>query len=183
MDHATLRSTYHTANRRVRRFRLLAMVRYGRATAIERAVWALVAFELLVFTVGVVAPPLGRLVPVGKSVVEAYDLLRETPSGRRLVRNVRRSAKGDFIYLTLGETEKDRLFDGCGREVRGVTRAVSLRAGRQYRVRHVTVITNRDVTGRAPEEIVKKEQRKYDELIKKQEKLEESIKKLKPAEG
>jgi hypothetical protein len=155
MDQQTLRTAYLIAEKRVRRFRRLAVRRFCRATAAELALWGLIAFELLVFVAGVATPPLGRLVPVGKGVSEALQMLSDTPSGRRLIRDVRRRAGGDYIYLTLGETEKDRLFDCYGREVRGVTRAVSLQSGRRFRVRHVTVITNRDVTGGHPTEILK----------------------------
>lgn len=155
MDMHEARRLYERSLIRLTRIRRLATVRVCRASRAEMVVWGLVSLELLIFAVGVVTPPLGRLVPVGRGVVQALALLDETPSGRRLIRDVRRASRGDFIYLTLGETSKDRLYDGAGREVRGVTRAVSLHDGRRYAVRHVTVITNRDITGAIPQEIVK----------------------------
>lgn len=126
-----------------------------RSTAPEKAVWAFMVLEVVVFVAGVCMAPMGRLVPVGSSVREALETLEATPSGRRLVRDVRKASRGDFIYLSLGETERDRLYDYLGREVRGVTRAVTLYDGRRYRVRHVAVITNRDVTGADVGEIAK----------------------------
>ncbi len=113
------------------------------------------AVAALVVLVGVLSPARGRLVPVGPSVTEAYRMLVSSPSGRRLVRDVCRASRGDIIYLTLGDTERDRLSDYTGWPARGVTRAITLWDGRRFRVRTVTVIVNKDYTWINPGEILK----------------------------
>ncbi len=109
----------------------------------------------LVCVVGLFTPSRGRVIPVGPSVTEAYQLLVSSPSGRALVEDVRKALRGDIVYLTLGETERDRLSDHRGRPVRGVTRAIVRWNGRKFWTRTVTVIVNRDHTRTSPGAIVK----------------------------
>jgi hypothetical protein len=104
---------------------------------------------------GVLSPARGRIVPVGPSVTEAYRMLQSSASGRKLIGDVCRASRGDIIYLTLGDTERDRLADHTGWPARGVTRAITLWDGNRFSVRTVTVIVNKDYTWINPGEILK----------------------------
>lgn len=97
----------------------------------------------------------GVILPIGKDVVSAYNLLQSTPTGKRLIKDVKSVTRGRVIFLTLGETERDDLFDECGKTVRGLTRTDFAVSGISCGIRRVTVIANRDVLGERPSEIVK----------------------------
>jgi len=128
---------------------------FTRLSPLRRAVAVFVTLDALLLAWVVLTPSPGRLIPVGQSVVGAYRLLESTPSGARLVSDVRRASRGDVIYLTAGRTEEDRLSDGWGYPARGVTRARTIWDGRRFHVRTVTVIVNDDVTWGDMTEIVR----------------------------
>jgi len=100
-------------------------------------------------------PRRGKILPVDKAISEAYELIQLSETGRNLVKLVAKEADGILIYLTLGTTERDRLFDFRGEAVRGVTRAGFQFYGDIMYPRGVTVITNRDLTGSDPLKIVR----------------------------
>lgn len=116
---------------------------------------ALGAIGCVVFLMAFTVPRRAAILPVGREVNRAFEMLRSSPTGRDLVGAVERSANGAYIYLTLGETERDELVDEYGRAVRGVTRAVTQWGGGAAMVSNVAVVTNRDLTGGLPDEIVK----------------------------
>jgi hypothetical protein len=109
------------------------------------------ALLLMAFTI----PRKAVVLPVGPEVALAFELLRNSPTGNELVRRIERSANGVYIYLSLGETERDELVDEWGRPVRGVTRAVTRVHRGTVTVSNVTIVTNRDLTAARPGEIVK----------------------------
>lgn len=97
----------------------------------------------------------GVILPVGKDVVSAYKLLQTTQTGQRLIKDVKKVTRGSIVFLTLGDTEKDNLFDEYGRTVRGLTRTEFAVSGISCGIRRVTVIANKDILGEEPSEIVK----------------------------
>jgi hypothetical protein len=97
----------------------------------------------------------GSVLPVDRDVIRAFSILQSTSTGRRLVEKVRNSTRGSYIYLTIGNTEKDNLMDECGEKVRGLTRVDFRMTQSSCSVRRVTVITNRDLVGSDVYEIVK----------------------------
>ncbi len=115
----------------------------------------LVIVEIVVLLCSVIIPEKGKILPVGKQVVEAYELLKKSPSGRRLIKRVEKTTRGSFVYLTLGNTDNDNLFDYYGEEVLAVTRAEFKFYSGMRVPRSVTVIANRDVIGSDPQEVVK----------------------------
>jgi hypothetical protein len=97
----------------------------------------------------------GSILPVDRDVVRAFEILKSTNTGRVLIERVRDVTNGSFIYLTIGNTDGDRLFDECGKKVRGLTRVDFRTTGRFCKIDRVTVITNRDLVGTDIHEIVK----------------------------
>ncbi len=97
----------------------------------------------------------GSVLPVDKDVMRAFSILQSTNTGRKLVKKVRNSTRGSYIYLTIGDTERDNLMDEAGEKVRGLTRVDFRMTQSSCSVRRVTVITNRDMVGRDVYEIVK----------------------------
>ncbi len=115
----------------------------------------LVIVEAIVLLCSVIIPERGKILPVGKQVVEAYRLLKKSPSGRKLIKKVEKTTRGSYVYLTLGDTDNDKLFDYHGEEVLAVTRADFKFYSGMRVPRSVTVIANRDVIGSDPQEVVK----------------------------
>jgi hypothetical protein len=103
----------------------------------------------------VAAPKGGKILPVDPYMVHAYSILGKTETGKQLIKRVRKSTAGSYIYLSLGSTEKDRLIDYYGDTVRGVTRATYNYYDRMLFPKSVTVITNRDLVGIAPRDIIR----------------------------
>lgn len=97
----------------------------------------------------------GSVLPVDRDVIRAFSILQSTSTGRKLVKKVRNSTRGSYIYLTIGDTERDNLMDETGEKVRGLTRVDFRMTQSSCSVRRVTVITNRDMVGRDVYEIVK----------------------------
>ena len=115
-----------------------------------------VSAALLLFMILVIcAPREGKILPVDPYMVSAYSILGKTKSGRDLIRRVKKSTAGSYIYLSLGCTERDRLTDYYGDTVRGVTRATYAFYDRLLLPKSVTVITNRDLVGTAPRDIIR----------------------------
>lgn len=97
----------------------------------------------------------GSVLPVDRDVIRAFTILQSTTTGRKLVQKVRSMTRGSYIYLTIGDTERDNLMDESGEKVRGLTRVDFRMTQSSCSVRRVTVITNRDMVGRDVYEIVK----------------------------
>jgi hypothetical protein len=102
-----------------------------------------------------VIPHGGKILPVDPHMVAAYELLGQTDSGKELLRRVKRSTAGSYIYLSLGTTERDRLIDFWGDTVRGVTRSTFEYYDRTRLPKSITVITNRDLVGTTPRDIIR----------------------------
>jgi len=109
----------------------------------------------LLFLVIQLIPHGGKILPVDPHMVKAYSLLGKTKTGRQLIKRVKKSTSGSYIYLSLGTTEKDRLVDYYGDTVRGVTRATFEYCNRLTVPKSITVITNRDLVGVAPRDIIR----------------------------
>lgn len=110
---------------------------------------------ILLFITLIITPRGGKILPVDPHMVHAYSLLSKTPTGKQLIKRVKKSTAGSYIYLSLGSTEKDRLFDYYGNSVRGVTRATFEYCNRMLVPKSVTVITNSDLIGLAPRDIIR----------------------------
>ena len=110
-------------------------------------------FLFLILLISV--PREGKILPVDPCMVDAYSILGKTATGRQLIKRVKKSTAGSFIYLSLGTTERDRLTDYYGDTVRGVTRATFGIYNRLVLPKSVTVITNRDLVGTAPRDIIR----------------------------
>jgi len=115
----------------------------------------LISGQIILLLLASIVQSRGVILPVGKEVISAYKLLQSTPSGKALIRDVRSVTRGKVIYLTLGNAERDELFDETGRQVRGLTRSNFCISGISCKVSRVTIITNKDVVGCDPQEIVK----------------------------
>lgn len=115
----------------------------------------LISGQILLLILAFTVQSRGVILPVGKEVVTAYKMLQSTPSGRRLINEVRNVTKGRVIYLTLGNSEYDELFDENGRQVRGLTRSNFHVSGTSCNIHRITVIANKDIVGENPQEIVK----------------------------
>lgn len=115
----------------------------------------LLLFEtIFIFTI-VFSPVNGVILPVGEEVCEAYDMLSSTEVGKDLIKRVKKASRGNYIYITLGDTENQNLIDYSGREVRGLTRVIRGYGAVNHHIFNTAVITNRDVTGNDPIEILK----------------------------
>ena len=110
---------------------------------------------IALFILPAAVPHQGKILPVDPYMVTAYSMLSSTKSGRQLIGRVKRSTAGSYIYLSLGSTERDRLTDYYGDTVRGVTRATYEYIDRLLLPKSVTVITNRDLVGTAPRDIIR----------------------------
>jgi hypothetical protein len=110
---------------------------------------------IALFILPAAVPHQGKILPVDPYMVTAYSMLSSTKSGRQLIKRVKRSTAGSYIYLSLGSTERDRLTDYYGDTVRGVTRATYQYIDRLLLPKSVTVITNRDLVGTAPRDIIR----------------------------
>ncbi len=121
----------------------------------RRMVLIMSSLLLILLSVSVSIQAKGSILPVDKDVVRAFKMLESTTSGRKLIKKVRNVTRGSYIYLTIGNTERDNLMDECGEKVRGLTRVDFRMSGRSCSVGRVTVITNRDLVGGDVYEIVK----------------------------
>lgn len=121
----------------------------------RRIILLMSSLLLILLTVSLSIQTKGSILPVDKDVVHAFKMLKSTTSGRKLIEKVRNVTRGSYIYLTIGNTEKDKLMDECGEKVRGLTRVDFRMSGRSCSVGRVTVITNRDLVGGDVYEIVK----------------------------
>ena len=127
-----------------------------RLLIIEYPVPSIVASAVLAFLILVVAIPReGALLPADPYIVNALSVLSTTETGKDLISRVKRSSAGSFIYLSLGTTATDHLIDLHGDTVRGVTRVTYSMSDRSILPRRVAVITNRDLVGTAPRDIIR----------------------------
>lgn len=121
----------------------------------KKVFYTFVALEAFTLICAISIPEGGKILPLGRSVVEAYHLLSKSPSGRELIKRVEKNTRGSFVYLTMGETERDELTDYNGEVVLALTRA-DFRYYDNMRIpRSITVITNKDLIGTDPREVVK----------------------------
>jgi hypothetical protein len=106
-------------------------------------------------TLLVAIPREGALLPADPNVVKALSLLSTTETGKDLIKRVKKSSAGSFIYLSLGTTTTDRLVDKYGDTVRGLTRVTYALTARSAYPQRVAVITNKDLVGTAPRDIIR----------------------------
>jgi hypothetical protein len=144
---AELRSSFSPPN-------LVVFIKYSFAPERRIAVITLLISILLLISITTIQSK-GSILPVDSDVVRAFEMLKSTNTGRVLIERVRDVTNGSFIYLTIGNTDGDRLFDECGKKVRGLTRVDFRMTGRFCKIDRVTVITNRDLVGTNIHEIVK----------------------------
>lgn len=116
---------------------------------------SLITIEIIVIVSMLFIPERGVILPIGENVCKAYDMLESTNSGKELINRVRKVSKGGYIYLFLGETEREKLMDYTGKEVRGLTRVITGYGDVDKHIFNTSVITNKDVTGEDPVEILK----------------------------
>lgn len=116
------------------------------------ATTSLCLFTLFLY---LVIPREGKILPIDPHMVSAYEILSQTDTGRDLLKRVKKSTAGSYIYLSLGTTENDRLIDFWGDTVRGVTRSTFEYYDRTRLPKSITVITNRDLVGITPRDIVR----------------------------
>jgi hypothetical protein len=127
-----------------------------RTIMVEYPVPSIAASVVLAFLVLLVAVPReGALLPADPYVVKALSLLGTTETGKDLIKRVKKSSAGSFIYLSLGTTGTDHLIDLHGDTVRGVTRVTYALTERSVLPRRVAVITNKDLVGTAPRDIIR----------------------------
>lgn len=129
--------------------------RFRKLSLTQKVFGSVIIIEAVVLICAVSIPEEGKILPIGRNVIKAYHLLKESPTGRELIKLVEKNSSGSFIYLTLGETEKDNLFDYDGEEVLACTRAEFDYYGNKCLPHSVTVIANRDMIGTDPREVVK----------------------------
>jgi hypothetical protein len=115
----------------------------------------IIAVQILTIIVALSLPRRANILPVGKEIVEAYELLGKTRTGRKLISRASQAASGSYIYLTVGDTEHDRLFDYSGEPVRALTRAVVRPGSGKCLVNRATVISNRNLLRSNVTEIAK----------------------------
>lgn len=116
---------------------------------------SLIIGQFIIILAMILTPVQSVILPIGEDVCKAYSLLESTKSGKDLIQRVKNSSRGNYIFLTLGETEREKLKDYSGKKVRGLTRVTTSFGDINFRKVNVSVITNRDVTGDNPLEIVK----------------------------
>jgi hypothetical protein len=116
---------------------------------------ALIAGTFVICVLSLVMPQRGTIIPIGTEMKQAYSMLQSTPTGRALINKVELSSKGNYVYMVLGTTDTNKLFDPSGRKVRGVTRAFFHVAQNNFIPQSIIVYTNRDITFGEPSEIVK----------------------------
>jgi hypothetical protein len=112
---------------------------------------AVLGFLLLMMAV----PQEGELLPTDPYVVNALKLLKTTEAGKDLIKRVKKSSSGSCVYLSLGSTGRDRLINPQGDTVRGVTRVTYEVSNRSILSKKVAVITNRDLVGIVPRDIIR----------------------------
>jgi len=116
---------------------------------------ALVAGTFAICVLSMVMPQRGTIIPIGTEMKQAYTMLQSSRTGRALINKAELSSKGNYIYMVLGTTDTNNLFDPSGRKVRGVTRAFFHVAQNSFIPQSIVVYTNRDITFGEPSEIVK----------------------------
>ncbi|MFP4164923.1 MAG: hypothetical protein ACLFQB_07835 [Chitinispirillaceae bacterium] len=99
--------------------------------------------------------PEGRIIPLGKEMIAAFELLKSTPTGRELIEEVEKSTRGSIVYMMLGNTEEHDLQDYHRSTVRGVTRSYFKLFSSTYTPSGILIHTNQDLTDSHPSEIVK----------------------------
>jgi hypothetical protein len=116
---------------------------------------ALVAGTFAICVLSLLMPQRGTIIPIGTEMKQAYTMLQSSQTGRALINKAELSSKGNYIYMVLGTTDTNNLFDPSGRKVRGVTRAFFHVAQNNFIPQSIVVYTNRDITFGEPSEIVK----------------------------
>lgn len=116
---------------------------------------ALISGFLVLFLISATATPKGKIIPLGKEMIAAFELLKSTQTGRELIKEVEKSTKGNIVYMMMGATESHDLTYYGGETVRGVTRTYFKSFSNLYTTSGILVYTNRDLTWGQPTEIVK----------------------------
>jgi hypothetical protein len=49
-----------------------------------------------------IIPPQGRIIAIGPEIRQAYELLKSTPTGNKIIQHARRSTKGSPVFLLFG---------------------------------------------------------------------------------
>jgi hypothetical protein len=126
------------------------------STMIEHPITtSLVIGTFVICVLSLAMPQRGTIIPIGTEMKQAYSMLQSSRTGRALINKVELSSKGNYIYMVLGTTDTNKLFDPSGRKVRGVTRAFFHVAQNNFIPQSIVVYTNRDITFGEPTEIVK----------------------------
>jgi len=113
------------------------------------------ALEAVILVYALAVPERGRICPVGNVTAEAFSLLKKSPTGKSLIRRVEKISKGSYVYVMLGETDKNDLIDYNGEVVQACTRTHFRYWGNLRMPKSIVVITNRDILGVDPKEIAK----------------------------
>lgn len=121
----------------------------------KKIFYSLIIIESFVLICAVIVPKHGKILPIDKSVIEAYSLLKKSPTGRKLINRVKKTTSGNFTYIMMGKTDRDELFDYSGDVVRALTRSEFRYYGNKCSPKNMTIIANRDIIGINPEEVVK----------------------------
>jgi hypothetical protein len=113
------------------------------------------SFIVFLVLVCLIFPPKGRIVPIGKEMGQAFELLQSSKTGQKLIHQAKRATRGHTIYLILGSTNENNLMDYGGKKVRGVTRTYFHAYTNVYIPNGIFIYTNKDVTSVDKNEIVK----------------------------
>lgn len=116
---------------------------------------ALISGFLVLLLLSATVSPRGKIIPLGKEMIAAFELLKSTETGRELIKNVEKSTKGNIVYMMMGTTESHDLTYYGGETVRGVTRTYFKSFSNIYTTSGILVYTNEDLTWGEPTEIVK----------------------------
>ena len=111
---------------------------------------AVVAGIIIIISGCMIVPARGRLIPMDQEMRTALELLRSTPTGRVIISKAGKSTRGLPIFLTLGTTEKNDLFDERGEAVVGDTRAYFKNIANCCLPNGVFIYSNKDVTCSRP---------------------------------
>jgi hypothetical protein len=108
---------------------------------------SMVLFGAMIMVCGCqfIIPPQGRIIAVGPEIRQAFDLLKTTPTGERIIRHARRSTKGAPVFLLFGTTEGCSIKDGDGDTVNGLTHVSFKSYFQTYTTDGILVYTNKDI--------------------------------------
>ncbi len=121
----------------------------------KKIFYSLIIVESFVLICAFMIPKQGKILPIDEDAIEAYSLLKKSPTGRKLIKRVKRTTRGNFTFLMLGKTDRDELFDYSGEVVKALTRSEFKYYGNMCIPSNMTIIANKDVIGINPKAVVK----------------------------